>query len=411
MSVTLTVHRGTREIGGNCIEIAHASGARLLLDVGRPLDASLESTGLLPAKLDLSRPATVILSHSHQDHWGLMHELPGDWPVWASADTAALVSVVPELLGDPKRRALRTWPRRGAPPPMGPFRVTPLATDHSAFDAAMLLIECDGTRILYTGDFRRHGRKGALVDRMVAQPPKDIDVLVIEGTNLGQDKPVEAEARLEERFVDLFRRTAGRVFVEWSAQNIDRTVTLTRAAMKAGRTLAIDLYAADVLERIAEGTGLPRPGQPPALRTVITRRLRNRYERNGRGDFVKRMAETGIGAAALRDGRHVVMLRGSLIPDYQSKGVEPGPEDAYVHSKWRGYLATDHAAYDWCRDGGAERVFLHTSGHASAVDLRAFARAVAPRMVVPVHGASWDRETEGFGPVRRLGDGEPLLLA
>ncbi len=31
------IHRGAREIGGSCIELAH-DGARLLLDLGLPLD-------------------------------------------------------------------------------------------------------------------------------------------------------------------------------------------------------------------------------------------------------------------------------------------------------------------------------------------------------------------------------------
>lgn len=410
MSLTLTVHRGTQEIGGSCIEIAHASGARLVLDVGRPLEALPDATGLLPTTLDLARPATVVLSHSHQDHWGLLNEVPADWPVWASADTAELLAVVPELLGRDAPRSLHTWPRRGAPPPLGPFRVTPIATDHSAFDASMLLIEADGTRILYSGDFRRHGRKGALVERLMANPPKDVDVLILEGTNLGQDKPVMSEAALEEDVVDLFGRTPGRVFVEWSGQNIDRTVTLYRAVKRTGRTLAIDLYTADVLDRIAEGTGLPRPGWPN-LKVVLTRGLRQRYVEIGREDFVARMAKDGLAASQLVAGMHVVMLRRALIRDYKAKGVVPAAEDAYVHSTWRGYLAKDSAALDWCRAGGAKVEYLHTSGHASAEDLRAFAAAIQPKAVVPVHGASWDREGDGFGPVHRLADGEPMMLA
>jgi hypothetical protein len=47
MSLKLTVHRGTQQIGGSCIEIAHLDGARLILDAGRPLDAPEGATGLL----------------------------------------------------------------------------------------------------------------------------------------------------------------------------------------------------------------------------------------------------------------------------------------------------------------------------------------------------------------------------
>lgn len=38
--------------------------------------------------------------------------------------------------------------------------VTPYFVSHSAFDAYMFLIECEGKKILHTGDFRRHGYIG-----------------------------------------------------------------------------------------------------------------------------------------------------------------------------------------------------------------------------------------------------------
>ncbi len=60
---------------------------------------------------------------------------------------------------------------------------------------------------------------------------------------------------------------------------------------------------------------------------------------------------------------------------------------------------------------GAEIVYIHTSGHASPSDLREFAAAVRPKMVVPVHGAKWDEESHGFGMVRRLADGETMEIS
>src|SRR5829696_8287889 len=51
-----------------------------------------------------------------------------------------------------------------------------------------------------------------------------VDILVMEGTNLGAAKPVITEGELEDQFVTLAHATSGHVFVQWSAQNIDRTV-------------------------------------------------------------------------------------------------------------------------------------------------------------------------------------------
>lgn len=416
MTIALTVHRGTQQIGGSCIEIEHRpSGERLILDAGRPLDAPEGATGLLPATLDRERSATVLISHPHQDHWGLIEELPPSWPVWTGAKSAALIGIT----GDYTRRklggALQTWDSRSGPFALGVFTVTPFLTDHSAFDAYMLLIEAgevEGSRrILYSGDFRRHGRKSVLVDRMMEKPPENIDALIMEGTNLRSDKPVMSEAALEQDFVDLFRRTKGRVFVAWSGQNIDRTVTIYRAARKTGRNLVIDLYVADVLERVAEGTGLPRPGFLK-LKVVITSRLASLLRKQGRGDFVEKMVRAGAVSAGRIGGRCVVMLRRSLIHDFTRKGVTPTPDDAFVFSMWRGYLDhPDHAeAHDWCANAGAEIVQIHTSGHAAPTDLAAFAKAIDPSWLVPVHGVKWDDPGLDLPPIKRLADGEKWVI-
>jgi ribonuclease J len=413
LSLTLTVHRGTRQIGGSCIELVHPQGDRIILDAGRPLDAPEGATGLLPASLDRTRPATVLISHPHQDHWGLVNELPASWPIWTGSNSAKLIAVVGDLTRHPLTRTFETWNSRSGPFTVGPFTVTPILTDHSAFDAYMLLIEGAGKRVLYTGDFRRHGRKSVLVDRIMAKPPADIDVLLSEGTNLGADKPLKTEKQLEFDFVELFKRTKGRVFVSWSGQNIDRTVTIYRAAKRTGRTLAIDLYTADVLDRISKRNRLPRPGFPN-LKVVVTRRLANSYRHQGREDFIERIAHAGHGISArrLKGCRHIIMLRGTLIDDYQRAGVVPTAEDAYNYSMWRGYLSDPYqsAALEWCQAAGSEIAYIHTSGHASPADLRAFAAAVRPKMVVPVHGMKWDEESRGFGTVRRLADGEMMII-
>lgn len=260
MTITLTVHRGTRTIGGSCIEIAAPDGRRLVLDAGRPLDVPRDATGLLPATLDLSRPATVLFSHAHLDHWGLIDELPADWPIWTGEKAAELMRLSAALFGGGVKRPITTWNSRSKAFAIGAFTVTPYLTDHSAPDAYMLLIEAQGRRILYSGDFRAHGRKARLVEAMIASPPQRIDALVMEGTNIGADKPVIGEAELEQRFVELAGKTPRHVFVQWSAQNVDRTVTLFRTALRTGRMLVVDLYGADVLRRIAGGTRLPVPG-------------------------------------------------------------------------------------------------------------------------------------------------------
>ena len=414
-TVGLTVHRGTNQIGGNCIEIA-VEGHRIILDVGRPLDVPPEATGLLPVTLDRTAPAHVLISHPHQDHWGLVDEVPAEWTIHCGAAAEKLIRLTAGLTGKPIERRILTW-TSGVPVQIGPFTVTPILTDHSAFDAHMLLIEVAGKRILYSGDFRRHGRKGKLVERLITSPPVKVDVLLMEGTNLGTSKPTISEDQLEAEFQRLFLDTPGRVFVSWSAQNIDRTVTLYRACLKAHRHLVVDLYTAEVLTMLADHAKIPQPsGDWPNLKVVITSAFARLYRMKGRGGFVDRMAQSRFGISARklaeRPERWVIMVRPSLIRDYRRIGVSPTADDAWSWSMWQGYLSGEDAQglQAWFDVASATVRHLHTSGHASVADLRTFAAAINPAVLIPIHGVAWDGDVVGFPPIRRLADGETVVI-
>ncbi len=203
------------------------------------------------------------------------------------------------------------------------------------------------------------------------------------------------------------------MFVCWSAQNIDRTVTLYRACLKTGRTLAVDLYTAEVLDILADMGRIPRAGWNN-LKVVITSGFASLYRSKGREDFVQKRATHGVSAAKLAQhrGNWVVMTRPSLMRDFAAKGVLPTSDDAWCYSQWRGYLdqPDGQALASWFAAGGARARHLHTSGHASVADLRAFADAMKPRMLVPVHGAAWDSAGAGSANVVRLRDGEMVEI-
>jgi ribonuclease J len=385
-----------------------------MLDAGRPLDAPEGvRTGLIPPTLDTTIPMdAVLLSHPHQDHYGLLGELPACWPVHCGGACEKLVRLTAGIFGSKPPQSFHTW-TGDVPFHVGPFTVTPFLTDHSAFDAYQLLIEVHGKRLLYSGDFRMHGRKKSLVRALMAHPPADLDALIMEGTNLGSDKPCASEMDIERRFEDLFQVTAARVFVAWSAQNIDRTVTLYRACLHSGRTLVVDLYTAEVLDMLSSFGRLPRPGWQN-LKVVVTSTFGRLYRNKGREEFVSRMAKYGIAADKLAEtpSRWVVMIRPSLMGDYEFKGVVPTPQDAWSWSMWHGYLKNEDGrkVQAWFDDGQCPATHIHTSGHASPTDLRRFATAINPKAIIPVHGVNWDSETSGFPPIQRLTDGETVVL-
>ena len=409
----LRIHRGTQEIGGTCIE-AEAQGKRIVLDVGLPLDAPDEAQETLLPEVPGFRERDdsllgVMISHAHQDHYGLAAHIRPEIPVWIGE------------AGHNILRAASAWVPNGhaftdphffsdrRPVEIGPFRVTPYLVDHSAFDAYALLVEADGKRIFYSGDFRAHGRKGALFERLVCDPPADIDVLLMEGTTLGRagtEEGFEIESDLEERFVEAFRRTEGMHFVWTSSQNIDRIVTIFRAAKKSGRVLLIDLYTAVVLEATGRDT-IPQSHWPevsvyiPHSQRVLIKnkelfRDRDRHHRY-------RVYPEDLPDLA---ARAVMLFRPMAARDRGVASVLKGA--GFSYSMWQGYLKEDSSrpVLDWLGRHGIEWQVLHTSGHASTVDLQRFAAALAPRALVPIHSFETGRFPDFFDNVVPRADGE-----
>src|SRR5688572_21810653 len=78
-SMRICVHRGTREIGGTCVEV-ESQGRRIVLDIGLPLDAGDPGEVPLHPIRGFAEPDPsllgVVISHPHQDHYGLAYRLP-----------------------------------------------------------------------------------------------------------------------------------------------------------------------------------------------------------------------------------------------------------------------------------------------------------------------------------------------
>ena len=86
LKMKIRIHRGTKEIGGTCIEV-EAEGRHIALDVGLPLDALEEqSETLLPNVSGFRKPDEnllgVVISHPHQDHFGLVKHIRPEVPVY-----------------------------------------------------------------------------------------------------------------------------------------------------------------------------------------------------------------------------------------------------------------------------------------------------------------------------------------
>ena len=409
----LRIHRGTQEIGGTCIE-AEAQGKRIVLDVGLPLDAPDEAQETLLPEVPGFRERDdsllgVMISHAHQDHYGLAAHIRPEIPVWIGEAGHNILKAASAWVPNGHTFTDPHFLSDRRPVEIGPFRVTPFLVDHSAFDAYALLVEADGKRVFYSGDFRAHGRKAALFERLVRDPPADIDVLLMEGTTLGRagtEEGFETESDLEERFAEAFRQTKGMHFVWTSSQNIDRIVTIFRAAKKSGRMLLIDLYTAVVLEATGRNT-IPQSHWPevsvyiPHSQRVLIKNKELFRDRDRHHSYrVYPEDLPGLAARAVMLFRPMARLDGGVRSALDGAG--------FSYSMWQGYLKEDSSRHvlDWLGRHGIAPQVLHTSGHASTADLQRFAAALAPRALIPIHSFESGRFPEFFNNVVPRADGE-----
>jgi ribonuclease J len=407
------IHRGSKQIGGSCVEV-ESRGLRILIDLGVPLDADGNTSKYLPKVngLDGADPTLlgVLISHPHLDHFGLLaHISPKIQVGMGPAARRILKAAAPFLRGD--------WPtptegwnyQSEQNFDIGPFRVTPFLVDHSAYDAYALLIESAGRSIFYSGDFRAHGRKAALFDRLVANPPTNIDALLLEGSSIGRigdDQRFSTESDTEAELVKVFSATEGLALVQTSGQNIDRIVSVMRASKRTGRKLVLDLYTAAILEA-TDNPNIPQSDWPEVA-LFIPQIQRIQIKNNAWFNLLKRHATNRIYIEQLQEAprKSTLLFRSLHRSDLERGNCLAGA--AYIYSQWEGYW--ERGSYDvvkgWLNKHAIPKFSIHTSGHASPVDLKQFAGAIKPRKVVPIHSFAPERYAELFSNVQSYSDGE-----
>jgi len=367
----ICIRRGAKQIGGTCIEI-ESQGKRLVLDIGQPLDSPNAESVDMPTVLgfDKANPTFlgIVLSHPHLDHYGLAFRVPATTTFLMGKATERILkaSAVFTPSGGIFEKVIHLEDRK--PIELGPFRITPYLMDHSAYDSYAVLIESDGQRVFYTGDLRAHGRKAALFEKLIAHPPEAVNVLILEGTtinrsNTGIGFPTESD--LENRLVDIFENTAGMPLIWCSGQNIDRFVTVFKAAKRCRRTFIIDMYTAHILSA-TENPNLPQAhwdGVRVFLPEFQKRRIKRQHDFDVADLYKPYRIYPEHLAATAKDS--VMLFRPSMQIDVESAGCLDGA--CLVYSMWDGYLSEEklNPFLGWLKVRGIPMHKCHTSGHAS----------------------------------------------
>jgi ribonuclease J len=436
----ITIHRGSKEIGGSCVEL-QSQGKRLLIDMGTPLvnpdgtsfdDNTLKGSvdqmiaeGLLPDipglyQDDTKNVAGIILSHAHLDHTGLAAFAGSHIPVYMSEGTEKLLDIISIFLPNPVKIGQPVLIEKMWKPIMiGPFKVIAYPVDHSSPGAIAVVVEADGKRIFYTGDFRGHGRLNKLFENMINRPPKNIDIMLMEGSSFGRTEgeySYSSEKDVEEGIYNTIYDGGNITFIFCAAQNLSRIMSAYNAAVRCNRVFVIDLYTAYILEQFKYMSNRLPQYNSQNIAVKFFSHQRQSLERAGMDEFVNRVIHSGNGIKMERiaayPSKYLMLVRANSL---LTKIVDKLPDCEgikLIWSMWGGYITGVDVFSRFCRDYGfvGKWELIHCSGHATIKDLEKVVKSVHPKHLVPIH-TFHPEAYETFGmPVRYLSDGEEFDL-
>jgi len=416
----LTIHRGAKEVGGTCIEL-QSKHSRILIDFGLPLvdknkkqfdfkkiknksKEDLIKSGVLPDIKELykgEQPAfdAILLSHPHQDHYGLLSFVNPQIPVYLSLGCKKLIEIsyfFGQTVYDPKNvKAVEKW----KPFKHGDFTITPYLVDHSGFDALAFLIESEGKRIFYSGDFRGHGRKSVLYENILKNPPKNIDYLILEGTTLGrQNGQYHSEKDIENELTRLLRDNRSLFFIACSSQNIDRIVSIYRACRNTDCIFVIDPYTALILHKLKEiSRHIPQSNWGEHIRVFFAPSSYTKKMAKDKTLFKFRSAK--ITYEQIRIKRNQIIIKDSYSTRMYFAKKNGLTDATLIYSMWDGYLREVEPFWNKYK---VLIVKVHSSGHAYIEELQQFVKAINPTYIIPNHTFYPEKYLELFGAKTRI---------
>ena len=428
----LIIHRGTQEIGGSCVELI-TTNSRILIDFGMPLVKKnkerfdpdilegksveeLKKLSILPSidglyKDEIKSIDAILISHSHLDHYGLLSYVHPEIPVYLSEGAKELIDITNLFVHRGVKSLNAKLIGNREPLTLGDFKIIPYLVDHSAFDALAFLIEAEGKRLFYSGDFRGHGRKSVLFNQMIANPPKDIDYLLMEGSMLGRSEHLyNNEEEIENRIVEILRERNTVTFLFVSSQNIDRIVSAYRACLKTDSIFVIDLYTAFILDKLNKiSKGIPRFDWKN-IRIKFLKYHADVLAKNNLKDLLYLYNERKIDMDEINEkkDRILMLARDNSVFPLIVKKINAIKDAKIIYSMWDGYLTKEFK--DFCNEKGLIIESVHTSGHAELEDLKKFTNALNPKKLIPIHTFERGKYPELFNNVQILEDGEALEL-
>lgn len=388
----IRIHRGAHQIGGCVTEIESDSGTRILIDLGHNLPGESDKADEYdtPASLSalLEGVSAVIYTHNHGDHLGFYDKVPeGITQYIGEMAREVICNVLDEtlnratiakhrtLIEDVNRKvsALKSFRTYNSTETfiVNDIFITPFFVSHSAADAYMLLIECDGKRVLHTGDVREHGFLGKGLEPTLRKYIRSVYVLITEGTMLSRDDgQTKTESEIQSMMSGLMDKYKY-VFVLCSSTNFDRLAGIHKVNAKhKGRSFVCDVYQNKQFKTLTRYSG--KHSDLYVIDNAVEMSLRkvNLHDRMVKNGFTMIVRDS----TTFRKWIAYLMLR-----------LDPS-QVVLVYSQYKGYLEDQPKLQEFVKLFGNNMAYVHTSGHATRKTLAKICSIVNPSTaIIPIH--------------------------
>jgi len=328
----------------------------------------------------------ILLSHFNLDHYRFSDYVNPNIPVYMSRGARELIDITNIFRAKNSGNINTSIIRHLRDFEVGSFKVTPYLVDHFAFDALAFLVEADGERVFYSGDFRGSVRGSILFDRIIKDPPTDVDRLLMEGAMppAGENMCAD-EGSVQKRIEKILKGSDSITFLFASSQNIDRLVSAYKACLKTDSIFVIDIRTAFILDKLRK----------------VSKNIPQFNLKNMRVKFTKDQAEAlaCAGYRALlyaynkrkidmfevnRKKEKILMLAGdnSMFPSVL-KDIDKLGSAKIIYSMREEYLTDKFREY--CDRRGLVIEPAHTSGHAAVDDIKDFTNAMRAKKVIHIN--------------------------
>ncbi len=377
---------GAGEIGMNCYLYGH-DGKWLMVDLGITfaderlpgIEVILPDVSSIVACRD--RLAGIVITHAHEDHIGAVQYL---WPelkckVYATPFSAAFLRDKLAEAGLLGRLKVHEIPLASSAQ-IGPFDVNVVSITHSIPEANGLIIKTPAGTLFHTGDWKLDpaplGGRNTDEDALRKLGSDGVTAMMGDSTNAMLEGHSGSESKVKNKLAEVFAKEKSRIIVTCFASNVARLHSITSAAVKSGRKVALIGRSLWRIYEVGQATGYFKDIEMEFLDGHEASLMR-------REDVVlictgsQGEARSALARIAIGEHPEVSIERGDTVI-FSSREI-PGNERAIAEvqnkliSRGIKIITTD------------EEPDIHVSGHPAQEELRKMYGWVKPKIAVPMH--------------------------